>query len=46
MLRYPYQEMCPSQHKKKKKKKKKFKRLNLTRHVSHPLLLIYEQETV
>ena len=40
MLSYPRQEMCPSQH------KKMFKRLKLKHHVSQPLLLIYEQETV
>ena len=40
MLSYPWQEIFPSQH------KKMFKRLNLKRHVSQPLLLIYEQETV
>ena len=41
MLRYPWQEMCPSQ-----RKKEMFKRLNLNRHVSQRLLLISEQETV
>ena len=41
MLRYSWQGICPSQ-----RKKKMFKRLNLKRHVSQPLLLTSEQETV